>query len=100
MGFSALAESLLNFGLFGPAVLGFAWGSLTKFFDSHRRGIMFYIFAFMTIRLFRSDFASLYKSYIIVFGGSVLIVLLILYCLAAIAEKKAIGTNKVNDEEA
>lgn len=82
MGFSALCESWLNFGLLGPALLGMVWGTLSKFFDSRPRGITFYIFAFITYRLFRSGAAELYKSYIVVFGGCTLIAYVVLSLLA------------------
>jgi len=78
MGFSSVAESWLNFGVWGPAVLGTIWGTLARFFDSRRRGIAFYVLALMTYRLFRSDFASLYKSWIVVFGGTLVVVFLLL----------------------
>jgi O-antigen polysaccharide polymerase Wzy-like protein len=78
IGFSAIAESWLNFGIFGPLLLGIAWGIGAKFFDSRERGIGFIIFFIMTIRLMRSDFGSLFKSWIFLLGGSLIFVMCIL----------------------
>ena len=72
MAFSAVAEAWMNFGLFGPAVLGLVFGIAAKLIDSGRRGILFYVFALTTFRLFRSDFASLCKNWIVIYGASML----------------------------
>ncbi len=76
--FSALAESWLNFGYYGPLLLGAFWGITAKRFDTGRRGIAFFVFAFITFRLFRSDVASLWKSWVIIFGGSMMLTYLLM----------------------
>jgi hypothetical protein len=68
MAFSAIAEAWLNFSYLGAPLLGFAWGLAAHCFDKRPRGVAFYIFLFMTARLFRSDFATLYKNWIVVWG--------------------------------
>jgi hypothetical protein len=68
LGFSALAEAWLNFGFAGPALLGAVWGAVCKHFDTRPRGIAFFLLAMMMLRVFRSDFASLYKSVLFVPG--------------------------------
>ena len=70
MAFSGIAESWLNFGMLGPVLLGFAFGIAAKRIDSGPRGVVFYVFALMVFRVFRSDFASLSKSWIIIYGGA------------------------------
>ncbi len=70
MAFSAIAEAWLNFGVVGPILLGLAFGVAAKVIDSGRRGVVFYVFALMTFRLFRSDFASLCKNWIVIYGGA------------------------------
>jgi len=82
MGFSALAESWLNFGFLGPILLGLTWGLLARFVDHKRRGLSFFVMAIMTIRLFRSDFASLYKNWVVLLGGSLILLMLLLRCVA------------------
>ncbi len=81
MGFSALAESWLNFGLIGPAMLGAMGGIISKYFDSKSRGVIFYIFLLIIYRLFRSDAGELFKSWILVFGGLTFILFIILSLL-------------------
>ena len=78
IGFSAIAESWLNFGILGPLILGAAWGIGAKYFDARERGIGYVIFFIMTIRLMRSDFGSLFKSWTFLLGGSLLFVLVLL----------------------
>ncbi len=78
MGFSALAESWLNFGLIGPAILGAMGGVTSKYFDCRIRGITFYILLLITCRLFRSDAGELFKSWVLVFGGLTLILFITL----------------------
>jgi hypothetical protein len=68
MAFSAISEAWLNFAGAGPILLGLVWGVATRCFDRARRGCAFYVFLFMTARLFRSDFATLYKNWIVVWG--------------------------------
>lgn len=70
MAFSAIAESWLNFGIVGPVLLGIAFGVAAKKIDTRPRGIVFYIFALLAFRLFRSDFASLCKNWIVIYGGA------------------------------
>lgn len=72
MAFSSITEAWLNFGLLGPILLGMVVGVAAKFIDSRPRGVAFYIFALMVFRLFRSDFASLCKNWIVIYGGTML----------------------------
>jgi hypothetical protein len=68
MAFSAIAECWLNFGIVGPVLLGIAFGVAAKIIDTRPRGIAFYVFALLAFRLFRSDFASLTKNWIVIYG--------------------------------
>lgn len=68
MAFSAMAEAWLNFGYVGAVLLGVFWGVVAKVFDCLPRGFAFYIVLFMVARMFRSDFASLYKNWVLVWG--------------------------------
>ena len=70
MAFSAIAESWLNFGIMGPLLLGITFGFVGKRIDTRPQGVVFYIFALTVFRLFRSDFASLCKNWIIIYGGA------------------------------
>ncbi len=70
LGFSALAESWLNFGVFGPLLLGGALGFVAKKFDGSRRGIAYFIMVVVFVRLFRSDAATLVKSWFVLLGGA------------------------------
>lgn len=81
LGFSAMAESLINFGYLGPIFLGIIWGWIAKIYDTRARGVTFYILLCMTCRLFRSDFASLYKTWIVVFGSCLLLVIVVLWII-------------------
>ncbi len=76
IGFSAIGEAWLNFGFVGPALLGAAWGLAAKWVDRHPRGIAMIVFVIMTLRLFRSDFGSLFKSWTFMFAATLLLVLL------------------------
>jgi hypothetical protein len=88
-GFSALAEAWLNFGDLGPALAGLAWGLAAGRLDTRPRGIGFYLFAIMSLRFLRSDFASLVKSWGLIFGGCLLGVALLfrLFTLSAAASR-------------
>ena len=68
MAFSAIAESWLNFSYAGPLIIGVAWGAITNFFDRRPRGIAYLIVLLMVARVFRSDAASLFKNWIMVWG--------------------------------
>jgi hypothetical protein len=79
IGFSAMAESWLSFGLLGPVIVGLFFGVLTRFFDKGRKGMAFYIFACFSLRFFRVDFASLTKSWAVAFVGYVCIAHLLFF---------------------
>jgi hypothetical protein len=79
VGFSMIAESLLNFGRFGPIMLGVFWGVVGSFLDNRNKDIFFIIGLFAFMKLFRADFATLVKSYIIVFGSISLVCSIFLY---------------------
>jgi hypothetical protein len=72
MAFSAIAESWLNFGVLGPLLLGLVFGIAARVIDTRPRGVAFYIFALVVFRLFRSDFASLCKNWIVIYGGTMI----------------------------
>jgi hypothetical protein len=76
-GFSALAEAWLNFGDLGPILAGLGWGLAAGRLDTRPRGVGFYLFAIMSLRFLRSDFASLVKVWGLIFGGSLLAVALL-----------------------
>lgn len=77
MAFSAITEAWLNFGVLGPVLLGLVFGVAAKLVDSRSHGVAFYIFALVVFRLFRSDFASLCKNWIVIYGG----VMFACYCV-------------------
>jgi hypothetical protein len=77
MAFSGITEAWLNFGIAGPILLGLVYGVLAKVIDSRAHGVVFYTFALVVFRLFRSDFASLCKNWIVIYGG----VMLACYCV-------------------
>lgn len=68
MAFSAIAEAWLNFSYVGACLLGAFWGMVTHYFDKRPRGIAFFIVMLMVARLFRSDAASLFKNWVLVWG--------------------------------
>ncbi|HZO41851.1 MAG TPA: hypothetical protein VFE97_21710 [Methylomirabilota bacterium] len=74
LGFSGLAEAWLNFGPLGPFAIGVVWGGAASLLDSRPRSLAFYVFAIMSARFFRSDFASLAKTWCVVFASAVLMV--------------------------
>jgi RsiW-degrading membrane proteinase PrsW (M82 family) len=88
LGFSALAEAWLNFGFAGPALLGAAWGAVCKHFDSRARGIGFYMVALMLLRIFRSDFASLYKSMFLVPAVILIAWMVLLYIIEHVRARR------------
>lgn len=78
-GFSAIAECWLNFGVWGPVLLGAFCGWISKHFDVKSRGPAYIVFLIMTVRLFRSDFASLFKSWVVLLGGCLFCILTAFY---------------------
>ena len=68
LAFSAMAEAWLNFGHMGPVLLGACAGAMTNFFDRRPRGVLYFTVLFMVARLFRSDAASLFKNWVLVWG--------------------------------
>lgn len=76
IGFSAIGEAWLNFGFLGPAALGALWGAAAKWIDTRPKGIAMIVFVLMTLRLFRSDFGSLFKSWTVMFAAALVIVLI------------------------
>ncbi len=77
IGFSAIGEAWLNFGFIGPGLLGAAWGIAAKWIDRNPRGIAMIVFLIMTLRLFRSDFGSLFKSWTVMFAATLVVVLVL-----------------------
>ena len=68
MAFSAIAEAWLNFGYLGACLLGVFWGAVANFFDRRPRGVAYFIVLLMVARLFRSDTATLFKNWVLVWG--------------------------------
>ena len=68
-GFSAVAEAWLNFGHIGPLLVGclFGWGA--AMLSRTRSPVVHCLLALVILRYFRSDFASLWKSYVVILGG-------------------------------
>lgn len=88
MAFSAIAEAWLNFGYFGSALLGVFWGAIANFFDRRPRGVMYCIVLLMIARLFRSDAASLFKNWVLVWGAMFVVALTVLTIYTVIVEPK------------
>lgn len=76
--YPALSEAWLNFGSFGPLLIGILLGLLCRYFDSRPRGIIFITLFYFIMRFFRSDFASVFKLNIVIMGGLMLLMYLIL----------------------
>jgi len=72
-GFGGVAEFFLNFYIVGPLLAGIALGYLCKYFDKHKKSILGVIFLIVLFRFFRSDIASVVKTYVVMFGGVVLL---------------------------
>ena len=92
IGFSAVGEAWLNFGKAGPFLLGAVWGRAARFFDRRPPGPATIVFFLLTVRLFRSDFGSLYKSWIVLFGVALWLVLVLWRSVSAPAASTAWGT--------
>jgi hypothetical protein len=90
MAFSAIAEAWLNFSYVGAALLGVFWGVVARIFDSRPRGIAFYILLLMVIRVFRSDFATIYKNWGLVWGVLFVVVLLALSTYTVLTKPRPI----------
>ncbi len=86
IGFSAVGEAWLNFSHFGPFLLGLVFGYIAKYYDSHPRGLSYWIVVIVFCRLFRSDFASIFKSWLLILGISILVVTV---CLRLLGELQA-----------
>ncbi|MEM6260260.1 MAG: O-antigen polysaccharide polymerase Wzy [Planctomycetota bacterium] len=69
-GYSAIAESWTNFGTTGPLAAGIVMGIASGWIDRRRRDVLFIVFALIAFRYFRSDAASLLKSWVVICGGS------------------------------
>ena len=89
IGFSAIGEAWLNFGFIGPGLLGLTWGLAAKWIDQRPKGLMLIGFFIMTLRLFRSDFGSLFKSWIVIFGVALVLVVIVWQCLELIGQRYA-----------
>ena len=90
MAFSAIAESWLNFSYLGPVLLGCFWGAATNYFDRRPRGIAYFIVLLMIARLFRSDAATLFKNWVLVWGLLFTIALIVLtFYSALVAPRRA-----------
>lgn len=88
LAFSAIAEAWLNFSYLGPVLLGVFWGAVTNFFDRRPRGICYFIVLLMVARLFRSDAASLFKNWILVWGTMFLVAITLLTLYSVIVDPK------------
>ena len=77
IGFSAIGEAWLNFGFLGPGLLGLAWGAAARWIDRRPHGVAMIVFVIMTLRLFRSDFGSLCKSWAFMFTVTLLLVIVL-----------------------
>ena len=88
MAFSAIAEAWLNFGYLGAPLLGIFWGAVANFFDRRPRGVMYCILLLMIARLFRSDAASLFKNWVLVWGAMFVVALTALTIYTVIVEPK------------
>ena len=88
LAFSAIAEAWLNFGYLGAVFLGAFWGTAARYFDSRQRDIPFYIFLLIIVRLFRSDFATLYKNWVLVWGSMFFVVMVGLIVYTVLADAK------------
>lgn len=78
VGFSAIAESWLNFGIAGAAIIGSIWGITCRAVDARAGVLWFYVFALANMRFFRSDFSSLVKTNVVVFGVAIILVVIFL----------------------
>lgn len=88
MAFSAIAEAWLNFGYVGALLLGAFWGAIANFFDRRPRGIAYFIVLLMIARVFRSDAASMFKNWVLVWGTMFVIALTLLTIYSAVMEPK------------
>lgn len=90
MAFSAIAEAWLNFSYIGPVLLGIFWGAVANFLDRRPRGMAYIIAMLMITRLFRSDAASLFKNWVLVWGLMFVIAMMLLtvYTVIVDAERK------------
>jgi len=68
-GFGIIAEFYLNFYLFGPFIFGVMWGLFSRLLNNHHSLILSFLFLMCNFRIFRSDIASVFKSYIIIYGS-------------------------------
>lgn len=83
--YSATAEAYRNFGAVGPFLIGLIYGVVMRAVDARYGGILFFWFILINLRFLRSDFASIYKNWIVVTGVSFVVVLL----LAAIVDRSS-----------
>jgi len=68
-GFGIVAEFYLNFYYIGPFIFGIIWGLLAKYINNKHSLILSFIFLLCNFRIFRSDVASVFKSYVIMYGS-------------------------------
>lgn len=68
IGFSGIAESWLNFGAIGPLIIGILLGSFCMIAEQSRNKIILALALIITMRFFRSDFLSLFKTWVCAFG--------------------------------
>jgi len=71
-----MGEAWLNFSYFGPFLVGLFAAIIIKYFDTTPRGLFYWVMLMMVFRFFRTDTASLFKSWFVVQGGTILIVLI------------------------
>jgi len=77
-GFSPIAESIVNFGIFGPLLIGLLFGMYLFGISSLKIGLLYYLNIMFIIRFFRTDFASLVKRYYMVELSAIVISLIVL----------------------
>jgi hypothetical protein len=95
-GFGGLPEFYLNFGWFGPLLLGFMVGICLRYAKTMHHGLVYFVLFLCLFRLFRSDVASIFKSYVVMFGGSML--LWSVFALFAVTLLKWSSTKKWQDK--
>jgi hypothetical protein len=72
-GFGIVAEFYLNFYLIGPFIFGILWGLISKFVNKNNSLVISFVFLLCNFRIFRSDVASVFKTYIILYGSIFLV---------------------------
>ena len=68
-GFGIVTEFYLNFYYAGPFLFGILWGLISRMLNNHHSLILSFLFIMCNFRIFRSDVASVFKTYFIIYGG-------------------------------